>query len=702
MSRERRAWPAKRSETGVTRRRLTKKEQTVLMARGVLRFPGRGRRGADQEADAVAILTDRQHELVADELSLLERLAALLDEYPALVEDREAVHQAAEQLTELFLLVIVGEFNAGKSAFINALIGADVMPEGVTPTTAVINLLQYGETAEETMLPDGIIARSYPAAFLEEITVVDTPGTNAIIREHETLTQRFVPRSDLVLFVTSADRPFTESEREFMAEIREWGKKIVIILNKVDLLRDETARSEVVTFVRENIQRLLGFTPEIFPVSALLAQQAKTLGDRNPEERARLWERSQFEALERYIVESLDEEGRIRLKLLNPLGIAEHLADRYLQTTSERLTVLREDVATIENIDRQLIAYQEDMRRQFAYHLTRIENIVAKLITRGDAFFDDTVRIGRIFDLLNSDKIRGEFERKVVADTEQRIDQTIDELIDWMVEQDLHTWQSVNDYIDRRRLSKYEEEMIGEVGGQFRYDRRTLLESVARRAREEVDRYNPETEAHELSMSVRNAVAATALTEAGAIGLGALVVAAASTVAVDITGILAASVIAGIGLFVLPARRRQARKDFHERADDLERRLVEVMREQFNHELNRSVVRIQEAIAPYTRFVRTESEKLGRMDETLTAVRNDLRGLRHRVGDDPSIPSPSFATAVPGAPAGAEPAVPGTVDDDGVATGSIGAAPVDTTLVPPTNGAASDTLPNLPPRPVDG
>jgi len=614
---------------------------------GVFRFPGRVRRRAGDEAAPGAILTEQQHELVAAELALLERLAVLLDAYPGTDEDRHAVRQAAEQLTSLFLLVIVGEFNAGKSAFINALIGAPVMPEGVTPTTSVINLLQFGPEAAETVLDDGVIVRSFPADFLDEITLVDTPGTNAIIREHEALTQRFVPRSDLVLFVTSADRPFTESEREFMATIREWGKKVVVIVNKIDLLRDDASVEQVLTFVREGIQRLVGFTPELFPVSALLAQQAKSLGNRNPDERERLWRASRFEALEHYIVGTLDEEGRIRLKLLNPLGVAEHMTERYLAATVERLTVLRDDLATIENIERQLALYQEDMRRQFAYHLSRIEAIIAKLINRGDAFFDETIRIGRIFDLLNTDKVRGEFERQVVGDTEQRIDATIDELIDWMVEQDLRTWKAVTDYIDRRRLTQYQDELIGEVGGSFRYDRRSLLESVASRAREEVERYDPETEAHELSLSVRNAVTAVAITEAGAVGLGALVVAAASTVAVDVTGIIAASVIAGIGLFVLPQRRRQARRDFHERAEELERRLIEVMGEQFEHELARSTERIREAIAPYTRFVRTQHAKLGQMDGDLRQVQGELRALRRRVGDDPDVPLP----AAPSAPA---------------------------------------------------
>ena len=604
--------------------------------RGVFRFRGRNegdRAGAENGASA--ILSTQQQELLATETDLLTRLLAVLDTFPATEEDRADLAQAAHQLGELFLLVIVGEFNAGKSAFINALIGAEVMPEGVTPTTAVINLLRFGAEPSETMLPEGVIQRTWPADFLEEITVVDTPGTNAIIREHEALTQRFVPRSDLVLFVTSADRPFTESEREFMAQIQEWGKKIIVIINKVDLLRDETARTEVVDFVRESIDRLLGFDPEIFPVSALLAQQAKAKASKNPAESDRLWSESQFEPLENYVVETLDEEGRIRLKLLNPLGIAEHLASRYLKATEDRLAVLADDLTTIENIERQLTLYQDDMRRQFAYHLTRIENIIHRMNARGDEFFEETIRIGRVFDLMRPEKIREEFERKVVGDTERAIDTSIDELIDWMVEQDLRVWEAVNEYIDRRRLNKYADELIGEVGGQFRYDRRSMLESVSKRAQEEVDRYDADAHAKELSLGVRNAVATVAVAEAGAVGLGALVVAAASTAAVDVTGILAASLIAGVGLFVLPAKRRSARKDFHERSRDLERSLIEVMRDQFEHELDRSVARINDAIAPYTRFVRSSQTKLTGLQTDLTAIDNELGTLRHRIGADP-------------------------------------------------------------------
>ncbi|CAN5439039.1 dynamin family protein [soil metagenome] len=596
-------------------------------------------------------LTATQEELIQQELALLGRLIKAIERFPVTEDDREALEDAAERLTSLFLLVIVGEFNSGKSAFINALIGSPVMPEGVTPTTSVINLLRHGDQARETMLPDGVIERYYPAQFLNDITVVDTPGTNAIIREHEALTKKFVPRADIVLFVTSADRPFTESERAFMETIREWGKKVVLIVNKVDLIRTEEDVKKIVEFVQENISRLLGFKPEVFAVSALLAQQAKSLGDRNPTERERLWNESRFATLENYIFTTLDEAGRIQLKLLSPLGVGERIADRYLRASNDRLAILREDTATIERIEQQLALYQQDMKQQFSFHRTRIENIIGKMNARGDEFFEETIRLGRIFDLLKSDRIKREFHAKVVGDTEKQIDETVDELIDWMVEQDLRTWQSITDYVDRRRLSAYEDEMIGEISGQFRYDRRALLEAVSRKAQEEVDRYDIAKEAHDLSTSVKNAVAQVAVAEAGAVGLGAVIVAAASTAAIDVTGIIAASLVAGLGLFILPRKRKQSRVEFRKRSEELEGRLVEVMSEQFDTELERSAQRIRDAISPYTRFVRGEQEKLTVIADQTETIQNEMRSLRHRIapttGTSNVITRPALETPPP-------------------------------------------------------
>jgi hypothetical protein len=109
------------------------------------------------------------------------------------------------QLDELFLLVIAGEFNSGKSAFINALVGRQLLPEGVTPTTNQIHLLKYGQEVAQIPGAKGVIIQTAPVDTLRNVNIVDTPGTNAIMREHEALTAEFIPRSDLVLFLTSVN-----------------------------------------------------------------------------------------------------------------------------------------------------------------------------------------------------------------------------------------------------------------------------------------------------------------------------------------------------------------------------------------------------------------------------------------------------------------------------------------------------------------
>ena len=171
-----------------------------------------------------ALLRAEDQQLVSDERAALAALRDALVRLDAAPDSLDALGRSIQQLDELFLIVIVGEFNAGKSAFINALVGQAVLEEGVTPTTAQVQLLQYGEAASRTERTPHLHVVSAPAPVLREIAIVDTPGTNAVIREHEAITADFVPRSDLVLFVTSTDRPFTESERQFLSVIRDWGK----------------------------------------------------------------------------------------------------------------------------------------------------------------------------------------------------------------------------------------------------------------------------------------------------------------------------------------------------------------------------------------------------------------------------------------------------------------------------------------------
>ena len=570
------------------------------------------------------ILSGAEDELVREERRILAELRTALARFAASPEHQETLARSIEQLDELFLLVIVGEFNSGKSAFINALVGSTIAQEGVTPTTAQINVLQYGDTLDRTVREANLHVITAPAEILREIHIVDTPGTNAIIREHEAITAEFVPRSDLVLFVTSADRPFTETERLFLEHVRGWGKKVVIVINKIDILDGERQVEEVRAFVAEHARTLLGFSPEIFPVSARLALRAKQ-GDPSA------WAASRFEALERYIRDTLDSPGRVHLKLLNPLGVGAALTDRHAAAVRERAVLLKDDFATLDEVERQLAMYQTDLMRDFGFRISDIDRILLEMEKRGHAFFDDNMRIGRVMDLLNRSRMQQGFEQNVVADAPQQIERKVGELVDWLVDADLRQWQDVTKHLAERRR-QYQDRIVGDAdSGRFHYDRTRLIDSVGRESQKVIDSFDRRKEARELADGARNAVAAAAAVSAGAVGLGAIVTIAATTAAADVTGLIMASLVAALGFFILPAKRAQAKEEMRRKIGDVRQRLSEALHAQFAQEIGKSGERIRESIAPYSRFIRAEGEKLRATEQELREIGAELASLRARI-----------------------------------------------------------------------
>lgn len=569
------------------------------------------------------ILSENQEALFNDERILLNNLRVALVQIGTASEDQETLASSINQLEEIFLLVVVGEFNAGKSAFINALLGQKLLKEGVTPTTTQINVLHYGNDSERQVVNENLHILALPSPILKEISIVDTPGTNAIIREHEQITTEFVPRSDLVVFLTSADRPFTESENAFLRRIRDWGKKVVFVINKVDIIETKDELNQIIHYVSENAYTLLNVHPEVFPVSARFALRAKQ-GEPG------LWENSQFEPLENYIRETLDEKSRIQLKLLNPLGVGRHLINRYTEITQSRLDLLKSDLSMIDDVNSQQVIYREDMMRDFQFRMSDIENILFEMEQRGDDFFEETFRLARVLDLLKKDRIQNDFVNIVIGDVPNRIEQKVNELIDWLVEANLQQWQAVNEHLAERRR-EHQARIVGDATiGTFNYDRENLIDSVGQKTRATIDTFSKENEARLIAEGAQEAVAASAAIEIGAIGLGTIVTALATTVAADVTGILLASLIAALGLFVIPAKRRQAKNDLRQKVIELREKLTTSLRGQFEREIDHGIQDINQAIAPYTRFVRAEKSKLDETSQRLDELKNQLERLEVR------------------------------------------------------------------------
>ena len=574
-----------------------------------------------------SVLTNEQAQFLREEKEALAEIRLALAEIDLPREALSTLQEAILQLDELFLMVVVGEFNAGKSALVNALLGERVLPEGATPTTSRVTLVKWGEQVAEQVVDENFSIYTYPLPLLKELNIVDTPGTNAVIRHHERLTNEFVPRSDLVLFTTSADHPMTESERQFLERILSWGKKVVFALNKADIIESEAALREVRNFVLKHATLVLGDTPEFFAVSARSAQRA--LSEPDPEQMRRLRAASGLDELDQYITSTLDDKTRLQLKFNNPVGVAENLIAQAEKTNEAQADDLKEDQQTAAALETTISDYERDLQNELGPRLAEMEVILNRVEQRGLDFFDNTLRLTNIQELMRGDRVRAHFEKYVLADVPQQIEDQVQRLIDWLVQKDLQEWQRVMTYVQRRR-ALHMEHIVGEGVEPRELRRRELIDTMGKTVQRIVDTYDRDREASELAAHVETAVAQTALLEVGAVGLGTLVTAAVLSTSLDITGILAAGTLAILGFFVIPYKRKQAKDNFKQKMTGLRASLLDTLTAQFTKEAQGAVARLKEGVTPYTRYVRSERERIDKSEAVLTRIRARLSQLRAR------------------------------------------------------------------------
>jgi ribosome biogenesis GTPase A len=274
-----------------------------------------------------------------------------------------------------FHLVVVGEFNHGKSTFVNALLGENALPVGVTPTTAAIHHIRYADKPEATLvLSSGrkesipfdqvrefavggaragevpgeevdYVEVGYPAALLKErILLVDTPGVNDLSLQRADITYSYIPRADAVLFLLDAGQILKESERVFLEDklLKASRDKIVFVITKWDLL-SPAERTEALAYAKNQLARLV-HDPIVFPVSAEVGLSGNAAESGLPELVAHL---TKFLA---------EERGRILLD--NALGEGLSVVSLLEKGANARRRAL---AMTAEEIDRRIALLEKDL-----------------------------------------------------------------------------------------------------------------------------------------------------------------------------------------------------------------------------------------------------------------------------------------------------------------------------------------------------
>ncbi|MFL6519528.1 MAG: dynamin family protein [Chthoniobacterales bacterium] len=221
-----------------------------------------------ENADHSARILSPELKQQFDTLRNLLQRALWLAERCADVEATQILRARLTNLQAAALLVIVGEVKAGKSSFINALLREDVCEVAPGPCTVRIQELVYGAERRIEALGDSWQRIALPKEVLREISMVDTPGTNSIVKDHQTITEKYIPQSDLVVFVFSAVNPHTKSAWELLTLIKkEWHRKVVFVLQQ----SDRATQKELTTnleHVRQYAHERQVDNPSVFILSA--------------------------------------------------------------------------------------------------------------------------------------------------------------------------------------------------------------------------------------------------------------------------------------------------------------------------------------------------------------------------------------------------------------------------------------------------
>lgn len=285
-------------------------------------------------------LSTAQQKLFEHSLQNIEKVESLCLEAKTLFPDFEPdIAGIKHQLQSPFSIFICGEFNAGKSSLLNHLGDEAIAPVGILPTTKEI----------ESYNPEG----------LGGLIFIDSPGTNSIIEQHQELTENYLKQADIILFLTSIERPLSKSEQDFLTIVDQtWARKVIVAVNKIDLATSEEIE-QVTNYITEGLSQIFAETPPIFPISS-------HTGDG-------------MDKLKGFLLEFLAEKERMKLKLQGPQKSLLVYLDQLVDKNISLQTKLQAEKAIFDRSLRRIKERLEEYKMLFGIFQGNIEDLFRNL-----------------------------------------------------------------------------------------------------------------------------------------------------------------------------------------------------------------------------------------------------------------------------------------------------------------------------------
>ncbi len=395
------------------------------------------------------------------------------------LKDRDRIQKNANDLRDMFfMVVIIGEFNAGKSTFVNSLLGDEMLPMGITPTTDAIELVRYNreKSKKPNMLEDGTIREwQHPNTGAPGVVIVDTPGTGSVFAKHERIAKDFLSRSDLVIFLLSAKRAFAQTEKLYLELARDFGKKIILVINQVDLL-EKKEQKDVRAFVQQQVSELLNIEPPIFMISAKKALKGGRsvglfTGANNADD-------SGMDEVRAYLKEVFDKVPPAKQKLIAQLDFGESMIKKYTGHVNQRLDLVANDERQAKQLREELEKQAGTLNNQLDTSMRELDRVFDQIRERGRKFITDNLSFNRSIRVMDRDEARAKFEADVVGSSLEQINTISEDYVNAVVDSSRRYWRGIIE-----RLNKMEELLKDQIAspdaGSYADQRVTLQEAIA-------------------------------------------------------------------------------------------------------------------------------------------------------------------------------------------------------------------------------
>ena len=420
------------------------------------------------------MIADRYLQLKGELESGLAGLIKLGSEMQRPAEELDTLQALLRDISEPLLFVVVGEVKSGKSSLLNALFGNEFAKVDVLPATDRVYIFRYGSEEKATEVSSKLTERYLPIPFLRDFNVVDTPGTNTMVKEHQMVAEDFMPRADIVLFVFSVANPWTQSNWEFLGFLQKtWLKNVIFVLQQIDL-REPTEIDVIHRHLQDTAMRRLGFVPPIFAVSARKALLARTSGL----DKEKLWEESAFAPLEEQINFIVTESSTRMLKLRSTFQAARVALEDLNREIRGFLDKITADITALDRLDALLKMRREQMLRQVTALVREVETAYDETTKERTALLQKELTWWRSFQLIwrrsiGHQGLHGKIETKLRQLLQPQMQKAASKL-----EIDLRgLWPQMQDLLENRlsaELQKEARQSVPDFAGQ----RRELSESI--------------------------------------------------------------------------------------------------------------------------------------------------------------------------------------------------------------------------------